>query len=141
MPSLKSPTEWDARKNNQTLDALTSVPSVSFVVATQVANVINVALQVLDGDGQPWAQALSFLAWLSDTAGAALTASAPSVGTSIGTDGTIIVEHTAQTLLELLTDAAGVLDLDIEEAGVDTWFLNVRLPGGQVVSSAEITFA
>ena len=140
MPSLKTPTEWDARKNNQTLDALTSVPSIEFTVAAQAANVINVALQVLDGDGQPWAQQLSFLAWLSDTAGAALTGTTPSVGTSIGTDGVIIVEHTAETLLELLTDAAGVLDLDIEEAGADTWFLNVRLPGGQIQSSATITF-
>jgi hypothetical protein len=113
---------------------------VEFTVGAEAADVINVALQVVDGDGRALALQLALLAWLSDTAGAALTATAPSAGTAIGTDGVIIVEHTAETLLELLTDADGVLDLDIGEAGADTWYLNVRLPGGAIVSSGAIAF-
>lgn len=139
--SDKTPTQWDLENNPKTAKAVATIPSVELTVGIEAANVINVALQVVDGEGMPLAQQLAFLAWLSDTAGAALTATAPSVGTSIGTDGVIIVEHTAETLLELLTDADGVLDLDIEEALVDTWYLNIRLPGGAIVSSAAITFA
>jgi hypothetical protein len=115
--------------------------TVSIVVGAEAADVINVALQVEDAEGNALAEQKSFLAWLSDTAVAALTGTAPSAGTAIGTDGIIIVEHTAETLFELLTDSAGVLDLDIGEAGIDTWFLNIRLADGSIVSSATITFA
>ncbi len=140
MPSLKTPTEWDIENNQETVKEITETPSVEIVVGVEVPNVINVTLQAVDGQGVALAQQLSFLAWLSDTAGAAATAAAPSVGTSIGTNGVIIIEHTAEILFELLTDADGALDLDIEEAAADTWFLNVRLPGGAIVSSAAITF-
>ena len=141
MPSDKSPSHWDLENNPETVKAAAQIPSVEITVGTQAGDVINVALQVVDGQGMALAQQLSFLAWLSDTAGAAVTGTAPSVGTAIGTDGVIIVEHTAEILFELLTDADGVLDLDIEEAGADTWYLNVRLPGGAIVSSGAITFA
>lgn len=139
--SLVTPTEWDLNNNQETVKAFATVPSVEFTVGVEATNVINVALQVVDAEGVDLDQQLSFLAWLSDTAGAALTATAPSGGTAVGTNGTIIVEHTAETLLELLTDANGAIDLDITEVGIDTWYLNVRLPGGAIVSSGAITFA
>lgn len=139
----RSQTRWDIENCDGAaiLAALGLDWTVEITVAVQAANVINVALQVQDAEGNDLAEQKSFFAWLSDTAGAALTAATPSVGTSIGTDGVIIVEHTAEILLELLTDAVGVLDLDIEEAGVDTWYLNIRLANGAIVSSAAITFA
>lgn len=115
--------------------------SVEFTVGVEGGDVINVALQVVDAEGADLAAAKSFLAWLSDTAGAEPTTTAPSAGTIIGTDGFIVYEPLADIVLELLTDSDGVLDLDIEEAGVDTWFLNVRLPDGSIVTSATITFA
>jgi hypothetical protein len=114
---------------------------VEITVGTEAADVINVGLQVNDAEGVAVAAAVGLHAWLSDTAAAAVTATAPSAGVAIGTDGVIIVEHTADILFELLTDAVGALDLDIGEVGVDTWYLNVRLPDGSVVSSAAITFA
>jgi hypothetical protein len=138
--SEKTPSQYESENSPPKAVALTSIPSVEIIVGVEVPNVINVTLQVVDAQGIALALQLAFLAWLSDTAGAAVTSSAPSVGTSIGTDGVIIVEHTAETLFELLTDDDGALDLDIEEAAADTWFLNVRLPGGAIVSSAAITF-
>ncbi len=140
MGSDKTPSQWDSENSPVKVQALASIPSVEITVGVEVPNVINVALQVVDGEGVALALQLALFAWLSDTAGAAATAAAPDAGVAIGTDGVIIVEHTAEIIFELLTDAAGVLDLDIEESGVDTWFLNVRLPGGAVVSSAAITF-
>lgn len=141
MPSDKTPSQWESENSPVKVQALASIPSVELTVGAQGGDIINVALQVVDAQGMALALQLALFAWLSDTAGAALTGTAPSVGTSIGTNGVIIVEHTAETLFELLTDVDGVLDLDIEEAGADTWYLNVRLPGGAIVSSAAITFA
>lgn len=139
----RSQTRWDIENCDGAaiLAALGLDWTVEMIVGVQGGNIINVALQVQDAEGNDLAEQKSFLAWLSDTAGAALTGTAPSVGTSIGTDGVIIVEHTAETLLELLTDADGVLDLNIEEAGADTWYLNIRLANGAIVSSTAITFA
>lgn len=141
MPSDKTPTEWDIQNNPETAKELTETPGVEITVAAEGGDVINVSVQVKDGSNVDLAQQLSFFAWLSDTAGAAATATAPSAGVAVGTDGVIIVEHTAEIVFELLTDADGLIDLDIGEAGVDTWFLNVRLAGGTVVSSTAITFA
>jgi hypothetical protein len=139
--SEKTPSQYESENSQPKIIALASIPSVEFTVGAEAAQVINVALQVVDAQGIALAQQLTLLAWLSDTAGAALTGTAPDGGAVIGTDGVIIVEHTAATLFELLTDADGAVDLDLTESGVDTWYLNVRLPGGAIVSSGAITFA
>ena len=78
MPSDKSTTEWDIENNPQTARELTETPGVEITVGGEAADVINVAIQVKDGANIDLAQQLSFFAWLSDTAGAAATASAPS---------------------------------------------------------------
>lgn len=138
----RSQTRWDIENCDGAaiLAALGLDWTVEITVGAEAADVINVALQIQDAEGDDLAEQKSFLAWLSDTAGAAVTATAPSAGTAIGTDGVIIVEHTAETLFELLTDTAGVLDLDIGEAGADTWYLNIRLADGSIVSSGAIAF-
>ncbi len=142
--SDKSTTEWDVDNNPETVKAIVEVvisnPNIEFTVGPEIVEAINVSLQVVDVEGNDLAQQLAFLAWLSDTAGAAVTPTAPD-GLVIGATGVIIVEHTAYTLIELLTDANGLLDLDITKTGPDTWYLNVRLPGGAIVTSAAITFA
>jgi hypothetical protein len=138
--SVKTPSQWDSENSPVKAQALASIPSVEIAVGVEVPNVINVTLQVIDAQGMALALRLAFIAWLSDTPGVAVTSAAPSGGTSIGTDGVIIFEHVAETIFELITDADGALDLDIEEAAADTWYLNVRLPGGAIVSSAAIAF-
>lgn len=115
--------------------------SVEFTVGAETGgDTIAVTVQVVDANGDDLAAAYSFRAWLSDTALAAVTADPPSGGTS-ATTGTILVEYTANVDMEVVTNASGVFVLASVEAGVDTWFLNVRLPNGLVVSSAAITFA
>lgn len=114
--------------------------SAELAVAVEDADVIAVTVQMVDANGDDLAAAYSFRAWLSDTAGAAVTADPPSGGTA-ATTGVILAEYTAQVDMEVVTNASGVFVLAITEAGVDTWFMNVRLPSGLVVSSAAITFA
>jgi hypothetical protein len=114
--------------------------SATFAVAAEAGDAIAVTVQMVDADGVALAAQYSAWAWLSDTALAAVTADAPSGGTA-ATTGTILQEHATDVSLDFLTNASGVFVLAITEAGVDTWFLNVRLPSGLVVSSAAITFA
>jgi hypothetical protein len=126
---------------NQLAQGLGIGLGIDFTVGIEAADVINVGIQVNDAEGVAVAAAVSFFAWLSDTAGGAVSGTAPSAGTAIGTDGVVVLVHTAELAFELLTDAVGALDLDIGEVGIDTWYLNVRLPDGSVVTSAAITFA
>ena len=139
----RSQTRWDIENCDGAaiLAALGLDWTVEITVGAEVPDVINVAGQIQDAEGNDLAEQKSFFAWLSDTALAVPTSSAPSAGVAIGTDGLILIEHTANVVYEILTDAAGVFDLDIEEAGVDTWYLNIRLANGAIVSSAAITFA
>ena len=111
-----------------------------FVVGAEGGDIINVSCQLKDCNGVNLAAAHVVQAWLSDTAGAAVTADPPSGAVAIGAAGTVIAEHTAKTHLVVATNAAGLFDLNIAEAGVDTWYLNVEY-AGKVFSSAAITFA
>ena len=141
MPSDVTPSEWDLQNNPETVRAFTELPSVQFTIGAEAANVINVALQLVDGNGNALAQQVGFYAWLSDTALAAVATTVPDGDVAIGTNGLIVEEFTTDASFQLLTDANGELDLDIGESLVDTWYLNVLLPGGAVVSSDAITFA
>lgn len=115
--------------------------SVEFTVGTEALDVINVAGQVVDANGDDVAQAYMLQMWLSDAPGGAVAAAAPSGGIAIGTDGTIVSESIADQEFLLATEADGDFDIDITEAGADTWYLNARMPDGSIVSSDAITFA
>lgn len=138
--SLKTPSQWDSENSPTKVSALASIPNVEITVAGEDTNSNIVTVQVIDGQGMALAQQLAFLAWLSDTAGAAPTATAPDADVAINAAGIILLEHTTDIVFELLTDADGLLDLDIGETSADTWYLNIRLPGGAIVSSAAISF-
>jgi hypothetical protein len=138
--SNKTPSQYESENSQPKVIALADIPSIEFTVGDEAANVINVALQVVDADRVALALQLAFIAWLSDTEAAVMTGTTPSVGTSIGTEGVIFHEYAPEILFELLTNADGLLDLNIEEVGTYTWWLNVRLPGGEVVST-EVVFA
>jgi hypothetical protein len=115
--------------------------TVGFVVGTEAANVINVACTVSDFTGTTMAEASS-LSWYlaSDATGLVRDTTAPSVGTSIGTNGSL-TEYVAQLSGMVTTTAAGLFDLDIEEAGVATWYLVCVMPDGSLQVSSAITFA
>lgn len=114
---------------------------VEFTVGAEDNDSINVALQVVDANGDDVEEVYSLDAWLSDDAGGAIAGTAPDGDVAIGTDGTIVEEYTADTSFHLLTEDDGDLDLDIGESGADTWYLNVRLPDGRIATSDAITFA
>jgi len=116
------------------------VSGVSFTIGTESANVINVALQ-FEGPAQGTAAATTCAAvvWLSDDTAGQTLATAPDT-VAIGTDGTLVTIGT--DLYFLITEADGDADIDITEAGgADTFYLNVQMPNGEVITSSAITFA
>jgi hypothetical protein len=78
------------------------------------------------------------LVWVSDTAGAAVAGTAPTT-VAAGTDGAIIATLVTGKVWIMQTETDGDLDIDVTDAGADTWFLNALTVDGKASSSAAIT--
>lgn len=111
-------------------------------VGAEAANVINVAIQLTDAQGNDLDEVGTVFAFLSDAStGIGISGTAPVTSVAIGTDGAIIKEHTTKLAWTLQSEADGDIDLDITETGADTWYLVIVLPDGTSVVSDAITFA
>lgn len=112
-----------------------------FAIGAQAGDVINVGIQLKDSAGADLAVCGSVFAYLSDDAnGDSIAGTAPSGGVVIGTDG-LAVPLVADKAFQLVSEADGDIDLNIEEAGADTWYLILIMPDGRRVASEAITFA
>lgn len=116
------------------------VAGVVFTIGAEAANVINVALQVKGPTAEEdFGVAAGLVCWLSDDTAGQTLATAPDT-VAIGTDGTLVTIGT--DLYLLISEADGGADIDITEAaGADTFYLNVLMPNGEVITSDAITFA
>lgn len=116
------------------------VAAVAFVIGAEATNVINVGLQFNDAAGVAMATPVCVRWYLSgDSAGLDPSTVAPTVGTSIGTDGALI-ESVANLSGMMITETDGDVDIDIEDAGTPTFYLVVVLPNGSLAISTAITF-
>lgn len=112
----------------------------AITVGAQAEDVINVAIQLKDSAGADLAVRGSILAYLSDDAnGDSIAASAPSGGVDIGTDG-VAIPLVDGKAFQLVSEADGDIDLDIEESGAATFYLVLVMPDGRLVASEAITF-
>lgn len=112
----------------------------TITVGTENTNVINVAIQLLDGNGDALANAAAVTFYLSDNAtGSGIAATVPSGGIAIGTDG-VLAEFVSGDAGILISEADGDIDIDITEVGADTFYLVLVMPSGKVVISGAITF-
>lgn len=112
----------------------------AFTVGAEATDVINVSCQLKDANAVAIAAAHVLRVWLSDAAGGALCAAAPSGTVVIGTNGVIVDSHVAKTHLVVATSAAGLFDLNITEVGAKTLYVNVEYQG-KVFTSGAVTFA
>lgn len=117
------------------------VESVSFTIGAETGgNTKNVSMQFRDADQQPIAARGSVFAYLSTNVnGDNLAAAAPSGGVAVGGAG-VAIPLIAGKAWGLISNAAGVIDVNLIEAAAATWYLVVVLPDGRVVPSAAITF-
>ena len=121
--------------------AVNAVNIASLTVGTEAADVINVAIQLKDAQGNDMAVHSSVFAYLSNDAnGNAIATNAPSGGWAIGTDGLLIPVVTNKAA-QLVSEADGDIDITITEAGAYTVYLIVVLPNGKLAASGAITFA
>lgn len=109
--------------------------------AMDTANTVNVAIQMNQGDeATACTEAIAFDLYLSSDAAGQTVDAAPSGGFAVGTDGTIIAEHTANVYAKCITEADGDFDLDMIDTASAATYVNVILPSGQIVTSSVINF-
>lgn len=114
---------------------------VTYTIGAEAGNVITVACQLTDADGDDMAIACVVEQYLSsDSAGQTRVAAATSLAS--GTDGTILTEFTSNSHWTTTSEADGDIDIAIGDAsGAATYYLNTVLPNGKIVTSSVITFA
>jgi hypothetical protein len=119
----------------------TGVASVSYSIGAEAGDVITVACQFKDSNGNDMTVPVGVVQYLaSDATGQTVEAAATSL--AAGTDGTILVEFTADAVWFAVSEADGDLDIAIGNAGgADTLHLVTVLPNGKLSISDEIVFA
>jgi hypothetical protein len=123
------------------VDGTVAWQNIDFTVGTESEDVVNVLVQLKDGNDNDCEEAVSVMAYVSDTAGGAVAASAPDGGAAIGTEGTKIDTFTANKSYLFKTNSTGAFDVDVTESGTDTFYFNVVNPlTGEIESSAVLTF-
>ena len=112
-----------------------------FTIGTEAANVINVALQLIDSAGDDIVGRAMVECYLSDDANGDSCASSAE-GFAIGTDGKIVMSDASLNSSWIVSEVDGDIDINITETtGADTYFLVVRLPNGRKVISDAIVFS
>lgn len=121
-------------------DLTGGIAGATITVGAEDNDVINVAIQLTDENGDALAVRSSLLAYVSDDAdGDSVAGTAPDT-VAIGTDGVAIPLVAGKCFL-LTSESDGDIDLDFTEDGADTWYLILVLPTGKLVASGAITFA
>jgi len=113
---------------------------VRFTVGAEVGNAINVAIQLLDGNGQELSRRAALPWYLSSDANGDTVASAPSGGIAIGTDG-LLLEWTNNVSGLAVSESDGDIDVTLTDTGTPTFYLVLALPNGRLAVSPAITFA
>lgn len=118
------------------------VQNVTYTIGAETSNAITVNVQVIDDEGGAIDESVALQQYLaSDSACLTVEASAPT-GTAAGTDGSLVVEYTAEVVWLANTESDGDLDIVVTlSSGADTFYLATVLPNGTIVCSSAITFA
>lgn len=113
-----------------------------FTVGAEAADVINVAVQLVDRfNGNEVGERVALPFYLADDANGDTPATTPpSGGLAIGTDGAAI-EWTADLAGLLISEVDGDIDVDITDTGTPTFHLVLVMPDGKLQVSPAITFA
>jgi hypothetical protein len=115
---------------------------VTFTIGAKAANVINVAVKLQDCRGQVPIKPCAVTLYLSDNSdGHTLTATVPTSNLAIGTNGVIIGTLTTNKCIQIVSNAAGLFDLNITQtASPVPYYMVLVMPDGRILVSSVIQF-
>ena len=117
------------------------VAGVTYTVGAEAANIINLGIQLTDGQGADIAAVAALSFYLSsDALGKDVEGTGPDT-IAIGTDGSLYMSGGDSVIAGLMvSEADGDIDIDITKSGADTFYFCTILPDGSIDISAAITF-
>ena len=118
-----------------------SYDAVATVAAKDTASIVNASVQINESDNTTAVtEAIGFMLYLSSDSAGQTLATAPST-LAVGTDGTILVEHTANVVMSCISEADGDFDINITDTATAASFVNVLLPTGKIVTSDALSWS
>lgn len=113
-----------------------------FTVGAKVSTAINVAVQLQDANANNVLVPVHLKAYLSDNAdGSTITATTPSGGVVIGTNGLILDTPVASKVFNcVVNNLTGKIDLTITQSSTHTFYLVIVGPMGNLFVSGPIAF-
>jgi len=125
---------------SQLTDAVAdAIPKVAITSSAESGNQIQVSVQAKDCQENANANRFLFHVWLSGSQYGSESASSPSGGVTVGV-GTLLGTLTTGKRWTVISNSSGLARLDITEAGVATFYVNVELDG-RVYASSAINFS
>ena len=117
--------------------------SISFSVGPESSDTIDVDVQINDALGAAIANYFVVTAWLSDSAGGGLTATAPQTAFTVSSVGSQLDQPVTGKMIIGLTGSSGIIRFRVNHtngASSRTWYLNAEV-NGTVYTSDAITIS
>lgn len=109
------------------------------VISVGANQAAGITIQLNKPDGTPITHTQDFRLYVSTTAAfTALATTGGSTGIAIGANGAILVTVTSKKVFDVLTSATGLANLTWTDNASEVCFLQVRLPSGRLVASAQL---
>lgn len=105
--------------------------------AAESSHAITTTITLLNAAGAAVGEAMAVKVWLSDAPKGALTGTAPTSSTTVGT-GTALHALTANTEYDMITSAGGIMAFTTTQTVAHNYYWNVRLPNGKI-NSGEVS--
>lgn len=126
------------------LDAVVgNAVGAGFSVSAKATNTITTTVTLQDANGVAITSACEVVAWISDAAGGALTATDPTSNTVVAGTGAVTLQTVGSThfsLIQAVAGPSGVFTIAVTQTVSHNYFLNVVLPNGKIVSSPVLAF-
>lgn len=111
--------------------------SIEFTAGAEATDTRRIGMQVVDAAGNPVAGRRAVQWWIS-SAGEFAVVAAPSAATVAPVTGVILTDDSSRLQYSMMTDAAGLLEVDITVAGTASRWIHAAVSGGEASSSGEV---
>jgi len=112
------------------------VPYVAVTVGDEDANVVRITVQVKDAGDDNLEERMVVRVWNASSEWGVVE----SVGSWAFTTGVVIDTGASNCCLTLVSDAAGLIEIDVTEAGDYVGYIHAEI-GGKAVSGGQISFS
>jgi hypothetical protein len=118
-----------------------TIPRIAASIGAETADTIRVGMQLEDAGGNALARRWRGEVWLSDAAFGDLAPTAPDAGLSVATGAQLGAPIIADKHLRVISDAAGLIEIDVSDTGSPTFYMMSAGGGADLIAAGPLTFS